>query len=101
MSSFEHFHGVQKMNYLRGKECPFCSFISSGKEEHYFRGIKKDNCWDFNHAAPVTRNFQAFTLGYMNANENNITEFKSYLERLDKELFHVSLLEYSDESTFC
>ena len=34
----------------------------------------------------------------MNAYENNITEFKSYLERLDKELFHVSLLEYIDES---
>ena len=34
----------------------------------------------------------------MNANENNITEFKSYIERLDSELFHVSLLEYIDES---
>ena len=34
----------------------------------------------------------------MNAYENNVTEFKSYLERLDKELFHVSILEYIDES---
>ena len=83
---------------------PFClsewfslrSVILSGKEEFYFHGNR--NCWHPNHAAPVTRNFQAFTLLDINANENNITDFKSYLEQLDNELFHVSLLEYIDES---
>ena len=57
VSCFEHFHVANKMNHLRGKECPICSFISSGKEEYYFRGIKKATCWDFNHAAPLQEIF--------------------------------------------
>ena len=95
VSCFKHFGGVQKYG-LGDQECPLCSFISSGKEAFYVHVNSK--CWDTKHAAPVTRNFQAFTLGHVNAYENNITEFKSYLEGLDKELFHVSLLEYIDES---
>ena len=96
VSCFKEFGGVKRYG-LQSQECPFCSFISSGKEfeETYFQ-IR--NCWHPNHAATITRNFQAFTLGYMNAYENNVTEFKSYLEQLDKELFHVSLLECIDES---
>ena len=63
VSCFKEFGGVKRYG-LRGQECPFCSFISSGKEETYFQ-IR--NWWHPNHAAPITRNFQAFTLGYMNA----------------------------------
>ena len=95
VSGFNHFEGVQ-MYDLQGLDCPLCTFVLSHEKEFYFHGNR--HCWGRSRAAPVTRNFQAFTLGYKNASENNITEFKSHLERLDKELFHVSLLEYIDES---
>ena len=38
-----------------------------------------------------------YTWLYKIANENNITDFKSYVEGLDNELFHVSLMEYIAE----
>jgi len=53
----------------------------------------------FKYIAPVTRNFQAFTLGYKNAFDNNVTDFTEYLHRLDSELYFVSVLKMNDESS--
>ena len=40
-----------------------------------------------------TRNLNAFELGYLQAEENNITDFEAYLTKLDLDLDHVTILE--------
>ena len=44
------------------------------------------------------QNNNAFVLGYNKPALNNITDFRLYLDTLDKQLFHVNILEYLDES---
>ena len=49
--------------------------------------------------APLTRNLQAYYLGYSNAINNDVDDFKQYLKKLDRELFFVWILEMNEESS--
>ena len=41
----------------------------------------------------VTRNFMALEFGYRDQEQGNITHFREFLRKLDKEVYHMSILE--------
>ena len=70
-------------------------FLESKPKNIFLNGSK---CFPPVVKFPVARNFQAFTMGYAKAAENNVTDFKSFLETLDKTLEVVTILEDLDAS---
>jgi hypothetical protein len=87
-SFFDHIHGKK---LLKIKTSNYLEFLHNASVHEKLVIIKR--CGPKPIPISVTRNTQALSLGYPHANANNVTDFKIFLEKLDKDVFHVSILE--------
>jgi hypothetical protein len=96
-SYFKHFCGKERLNITEQKDIPpYVTFLHNTSQ--YEKLVSMTKCGKLGPPISLTRNTQALALGYPHPNTNNVIDFKIFLEKMDKELFHVSILEEFEAS---
>ena len=95
-SVFQHFHGGLTAGTRQYKE-PFYEYLAQ-EDKTDIRMRRGTRCFSPPAEFSLTRNFQAFSMGYMNAAENNITDFQRFLKMFDDVFGFITILEDLDTS---